>query len=115
LVPVVNLTSGLAGPMLMIGLLLLFFMKSPFGWWLALAGVVGFGFAVLFHLVTLPVEFDASARAIRILEQSGIVAEDEMPGVRKTLYAAGFTYVASALVALSQMIYYLMLLLGNRE
>ena len=72
--------------------------------------------AVLFHLVTLPVEFDASNRAIRILESSGIVATDEMVGVRKTLYAAGLTYLAAALVAVVQLVYWLLrlgLLGGN--
>ena len=111
LVPVVQLGSSLAMPMIMVGILLLILLKASFGLWIAMAGVVAFGLAVVFHLVTLPVEFDASARAIRILESSGIVAEDEMPGVRKTLYAAGFTYVASALVALSQLAYFVMVIL----
>lgn len=115
MVPVVNIGSQLAGPLILVGLLMMVFMQSQFGQWIALAGVVGFGLAVIFHLVTLPVEFDASARAIRILEQSGIVATEEMPGVRKTLFAAGFTYVASALVALVQMLYFLIMILGARQ
>jgi Zn-dependent membrane protease YugP len=63
------------------------------------------------------VEFDASNRAIRILESSGIVAPDEMVGVRKTLYAAGFTYVAAALVAVVELLYWLMRLgvLGGND
>ena len=86
LVPVVGVTSQLAIPLVFLGL----FMQSMGLAWL---GVIAFSAVVLFHLVTLPVEFDASARAIRILEGSGIVAADEMTGVRKTLYAAGFTYL----------------------
>lgn len=70
---------------------------------------------LLFHIVTLPVEYDASFRAMRILEGSGIVATDEMPGVKKTLYAAGFTYVAATLVALAHLAYYVMLLAGNDD
>ncbi|PIE22740.1 MAG: hypothetical protein CSA62_11125 [Planctomycetota bacterium] len=111
LVPVVQIGSSLATPLIMGGLILLVLTKASFGLYIAMFGVIAFALAVLFHFVTLPVEFDASARAIRILEQSGIVAEDEMPGVRKTLYAAGFTYVASALVALAQLAYFLMLIL----
>jgi len=85
---------------------------TPLSYYAILIGVVGFALAVLFHFVTLPVEFDASNRAIKILEGSGLVSEEEMPGVRKTLYAAGFTYVASALVALSQLLYYVMILMS---
>ncbi len=101
MVPAVQLGSSLALPMLMFG----FFLHiGPLAW----LGVIAFSFAVLFHLVTLPVEFDASNRAIKILESSGIVASDEMVGVRKTLYAAGFTYVAAALVAVVELLYWLM-------
>lgn len=103
LVPVTRFASGLAIPMLIAGALL----HATGLIWL---GVIGFSFAVLFHVVTLPVEFDASARAIRILEQSGIVQPDEMGGVRKTLYAAGFTYLAGALVALFELLHWLSLL-----
>ena len=100
MVPVVQFGDTLAFPMILGGL----FLHMP---GLALVGVILFSLAVLFHFVTLPVEFDASNRAIRILEGSGIVATDEMPGVRKTLYAAGFTYVAAALVAVAQLFYWL--------
>ena len=99
-VPIVNLSSSLAIPLIFLGM----FLGMP---GLATVGIIAFSFAVLFHLVTLPVEFDASNRAIKILEGSGIVASDEMAGVRKTLYAAGFTYVASALVAVVQLLYFL--------
>ena len=99
MVPAVSLGSSLALPMLILGVMLNFMG-------LALLGVIAFSLAVLFHLVTLPVEFDASNRAIRILEGSGIVASDEMEGVRKTLFAAGFTYVAASLVAVTQLLYW---------
>jgi hypothetical protein len=110
MVPAVQLGDTLAFPMIIGGL----FFHLP---GLALLGVIAFSLAVLFHLVTLPVEFDASNRAIRILEGSGIVAADEMPGVRKTLFAAGFTYVAAALVAVAQLLYWLaqLGLLGGDE
>ena len=63
-------------------------------------------------------EFDASRRAFAVLSSSGIVAADEMPGVRKTLYAAGFTYIAGALTAIATLVYYILqtgVLGGNRE
>ncbi len=114
MVPVVSLGSNLAMPLIMLGMVLLFLTRhmTPLSYYAILIGVVGFALAVLFHFVTLPVEFDASNRAIKILEGSGLVSEEEMPGVRKTLYAAGFTYVASALVALSQLLYYVMILMS---
>jgi len=107
MVPAVSIGSQLAFPMILAGL----FIKALTG--LAWLGVILFSLAVVFHIVTLPVEFDASRRAIRILEGSTIVAADEMPGVRKTLYAAGFTYVASMLVAAAQLMYWVMLLSGS--
>ena len=100
IVPAVNITSQLAMPMFLAGI---FFQFSN----LILIAIACFAVVVLFHLVTLPVEFDASARAIRILGSTGIVTADELPGVRKTLYAAGFTYVASALAAVAQLLYFL--------
>jgi Zn-dependent membrane protease YugP len=111
LVPVVNIASQLAIPLIFLGI---FIQVMGLAW----LGVIAFGAVVLFHLVTLPVEFDASNRAIRILEGSGIAAADEMVGVRKTLYAAGFTYLAAALTAVAQFLYFLMrsgVLGGSRE
>ncbi|MEM7200079.1 MAG: zinc metallopeptidase [Planctomycetota bacterium] len=110
LVPIVQLSGGMAMPLFLIGIVL-----HASG--LVLLGIVAFSIAVLFHLVTLPVEFDASNRAIKILEGSGIAAADEMVGVRKTLYAAGFTYVASTLVALGTLLYFLLRsgFLGGRD
>ena len=122
LVPVVNLGSMAAFPLIMAGV---FFSGAtrvgpdgvPHYNWLVWLGIVLFAASVAFHLVTLPVEFDASNRAIRILERSGIVAPDEMPGVRKTLFAAGFTYVAAALAAAMELIYLLwrLGLLGGQD
>ncbi len=99
LVPIVNITSGAAIPLIFLGA---FLHMSGLAW----AGVIAFAAVVLFHLVTLPVEFDASNRAIKILAGSGIVAQDEMVGVRKTLYAAGFTYLAAALASVAQLLYF---------
>jgi Zn-dependent membrane protease YugP len=110
LVPVVNLISTLAMPMFLAGI---FFAMVN----LALVAVILYAATTLFHLVTLPVEYDASARAIRILDGSGMVTADEMVGVRKVLYAAGFTYLAATLVSLAELIYWLLRsgVLGGRD
>lgn len=68
------------------------------------AGILLFSLAVLFTLVTLPVEFDASARAVKLLQAHGIVSESELPGVKKVLNAAALTYVGAAVMALTQLL-----------
>lgn len=71
------------------------------------AGVVLFSAFVLFTLVTLPVEFNASSRAVAVLEQSGMIARDEVDGTRAVLNAAALTYVAAAISAIMQLLYFL--------
>jgi Zn-dependent membrane protease YugP len=85
---------------------------------LTMVGIVLFSLAVLFTLVTLPVEFDASRRAIVALEQLNIIAPSEVPGAAAVLKAAALTYVAAAITAILQLLYFLMragLLGGRRE
>lgn len=107
LVPMANLGST-AGPYLaMFGLIL----SMPF---LLNLGIILFGFAVLFYIVTLPVEFNASNRAIRVLEEQGMMTEEEITGARKVLSAAALTYIASALLAFASMLR-LILLSRNRN
>lgn len=77
-------------------------------------GILFFAGAVLFHLVTLPVEFNASARAIKILSSGGYLAPDETDGARRVLSAAAWTYVAAAMMALLQLVR-LILLRGARD
>jgi hypothetical protein len=107
LVPVVNFTSWL-GPIL--------FML---GWWLSLRpiawlGVIAFGGAALFALVTLPVEINASQRGLRMLEQSGIlISQAEKRKARRVLTAAALTYVAALAQAVSTLLYYVFLLGGG--
>jgi len=78
---------------------------------------IGYGLMMLFNLVTLPVEFDASNRAKRVLGEMGFIGTDEeMAGVRKTLDAAGWTYVAAFVTSLAWTLYYLLpLLTGGRS
>ncbi len=84
---------------------------------LAVLGVVLFGFAVLFSLITLPVEFDASRRALAALEDGRILVGEELTGARAVLRAAASTYVAAALMAIAQLVYFLLRsgLLGGRQ
>jgi Zn-dependent membrane protease YugP len=82
---------------------------------IAWVGVILFGIAVLFTLVTLPVEFDASKRAKALLGSSGILIGEEINGVDKVLDAAALTYVAAAVSAIGQLLYYVLLLTGGRS
>ena len=78
-------------------------------------GIILFAFVVLFQLVTLPVEFNASSRAIRTLDEQGVLGSDEIPAARKTLNAAAMTYVASLAVSATQLLRLLLLSRRNRR
>lgn len=110
LVPVTQIGSWLAWPLLLLGFILgaLSLVKL---------GIVLFSAAVLLQLVTLPVEFDASRRAVAILGQQGILTQTELAGTRSVLNAAALTYVAAAAAAVLQLLYFLMRagLLGGRR
>ena len=110
IVPVANLGSTLAWPLILIGL---FFTRNT-GAVLINLGIICFSFAVIFQLVTLPVEFNASARALRILGEQGILSDSELPYTKKVLKAAALTYVASAAAAILQLLR-LVLLFGGRD
>ncbi len=110
IVPVANIGSALAWPLILIGL----FFTSSTGTFLINLGILFFSFAVLFQLVTLPVEFNASGRALQMLEQQGILGESELPATKKVLKAAALTYVASAAAAILQLLR-LVLLFGGRN
>lgn len=116
LVPAASFGSSLAPMIFMAGLLLdMFTGNSGLGYYIALLGVILFGAAVFFTLVTLPVEFDASKRAKKLLVSNGILFEDEMTGVNKVLDAAALTYVAAAVAAIGQLLYYVAILAGRRD
>ena len=78
-------------------------------------GIACFGFSLVFQLVTLPVEFNASRRAIRTIEEAGLLTEEEQRGARKTLTAAAMTYVAATAVALAQLLRLILLFGGRRR
>ncbi len=104
LVPIVNLTSMASWPMAIIGIMLLSSGNYEIGNLLFNIGVMFFGGVVLFHLVTLPVELNASSRALNQMIELGIVNEDERRGAKKVLSAAAMTYIAALATALANMI-----------
>lgn len=110
LVPVANLGSTIAWPLILLGLL---FTGESSALFLNL-GILAFSLAVLFQIVTLPVEFNASKRAIRILGSSGIMYPEEVQDTKKVLSAAALTYVAGAAASILQLLR-IVLLAGRRR
>ena len=107
IVPVANIGSTLSWPLFLAGLI---FSIRP----LLTVGIILFTFAVLFQLVTLPVEFNASSRALKMLGSSGILGADEVKGARKVLTAAALTYVAALASSILQLLR-LIILAGGRD
>ena len=111
LVPIANFGQTISWPLILIGFLLNGSVSQMFLY----AGVILFSAAVLFQLVTLPVEFNASSRALRLLQDNGILASDEIGKTRKVLSAAALTYVAGAIGAILQLLRLLILIGGRRR
>ncbi|MBQ8540011.1 MAG: zinc metallopeptidase [Clostridia bacterium] len=103
LVPVANLGSKLSIPLIILGLVLMG-AESVFGSTMVYAGILLFSMAVLFQVVTLPVEFDASNRAIKVLGEGGYLYDEEVKSVKKVLSAAAMTYVAAAATSIAQLL-----------
>lgn len=108
IVPVANFASSASFPILLIG----FIFTNPN---LIFLGIILFSAVVLFHLVTLPVELNASRRAVLQLSQSGLVSSQEVPMVKKVLGAAALTYLAAALSAIANLLYYLLIFMGSSD
>lgn len=111
LVPVANIGSFSAWPLIIVGL----FMNGQTAALFINLGILLFSAAVLFQLVTLPVEFNASGRAVKVLESSGMLYPDEVSSVKKVLGAAALTYVASAAAMILQLLRLLILTGGRRR
>ena len=105
-VPVASIGSKIYWPVILLGLILGHMQ-------LAQIGVLLFSFIVLFQLITLPVEFDASGRALRVLEDDGILAGDELDGAKRVLRAAALTYVAALFSSVLQLLRLMMLTRGG--
>ena len=113
IIPVTNFGSRLAMPLILLGVLLSAFMEASYS--LVYLGIACFGLSLVFQLVTLPVEFNASRRAMQAIEQVNILTDEEQKGARKTLTAAALTYVAATAVALSQLLRLLVIFGGRRR
>ncbi|WP_141827921.1 zinc metallopeptidase [Clostridium sp. KNHs216] len=109
LVPITNFGSRLAVPLIIVGL----FLPVQYDFVVNL-GIALYSFAVLFQLATLPVEFNASFRAIRALDEAGILYPDELEGAKKVLRAAAMTYLAASFTAIMSLLR-LLVLAGNRR
>lgn len=108
IVPAVNISSNLSWVIFILGMI----MGS---YYLVNIGIYLFGAVVIFQLVTLPVEFNASRRALKLLKSNGILYEDEISGARSVLSAAAMTYVAAALMAIAQFIRLIIISNNNRN
>ncbi len=113
IIPVTNFGSKLAMPLILLGILLSAFADMSYG--LVYAGIACFGLSLVFQLITLPVEFNASRRAMTAIEEVNLLTDEEQRGARKTLRAAAMTYVAATAVALAQLLRLILLFGGGRR
>ena len=110
IIPITNFGSKLAMPLILLGIL--FSALGTISYSLIYAGIACFSLSLIFQLITLPVEFNASKRALQSIENCGILNREEITGAKKTLRAAALTYVAAVAVSLAQLIR-LILLFGS--
>ena len=113
IIPVTNIGSRLAIPLIILGILLTSLASAPEFLVIAYIGVACYGLCTLFQLVTLPTEFDASRRALRCIESYGILGSEEIGGARRVLTAAAMTYVAALAVSLMQLLRLFLMVSGN--
>lgn len=111
IIPVTNIGSHLAMPLILLGIILSAFFE--YSYTLVYVGIGCFGLSLLFQLLTLPVEFNASNRALRAIEEGNILTDDEQIGAKKVLRAAAMTYVAATAVALVQLLRLILLFGGG--
>lgn len=112
IIPITNIGSRLAMPLILIGIL--FSALGNYSYTLVYLGIACFSLSLIFQLVTLPVEFNASRRALQVIRDADILTTEELKGARKTLSAAAMTYVAAVAVAAAQLLR-LVLLFGGRR
>lgn len=113
IIPLTNFGSKIAMPLILAGILMTFL--GSFSDTLVYLGIAAFGMSLVFQIVTLPVEFNASRRAMAAIEQSNLLTAEEQRGARKTLKAAALTYVAATAVALAQLLRLILLFAGRRR
>jgi Zn-dependent membrane protease YugP len=115
MVPVVNISSNMSQWLIMGGLILGFASKSSIGFYVAVAGLILMAIATTFSFVTLPVEYDASNRALAWLKNKNMVSQQEYAGAEDSLKWAARTYVVAALGALASLLYWAFQILGSRD
>ena len=113
IIPATNIGSKLAMPLIIIGLIMSYYAKDLV--MVAYAGVILFAVCVAFQIITLPVEFNASHRALLAIEGQGMLTGEELEGSRRVLHAAALTYVAALAVSLAQLLRFLLLVNGSRR
>lgn len=115
LVPVTNFGSRFGLIIAFLGYFLAYLANSEIGFYVIVVGLALYGLVSVFQLVTLPVEFNASRRALRVIEETGMLVDDEYNGAKKVLSAAAMTYVAALATSLMNLLYYALRLLGNNR
>ncbi|NAS31299.1 hypothetical protein GTQ40_09980 [Flavobacteriaceae bacterium R38] len=113
LVPIVSVASGMSTWVIFGGIVL--GLSSGFGYWVAIAGLIMFAFGTLFSFVTLPVEYDASNRALAWLKNKNMVSQEEYKGAEDSLKWAARTYVVAAIGSLATLLYFALRVLGSRD
>ena len=113
LVPVVSVSSGMSQWLIIGGLILGAAAGAGFGWWIAVLGLALMGFATLFSFITLPVEYDASNRALAWLQNKHMVSQEEYKGAEDALKWAARTYLVAAIGALASLLYWAFQILGR--
>ena len=113
IIPLTNFGSKIAMPLILAGIL--FSAMGAFSDTLVTLGIAAFGLSLVFQLITLPVEFNASRRAMQAIEQVNLLTEEEQRGAKKTLKAAALTYVAATAVALAQLLRLIAIFGGRRR
>lgn len=113
IIPITNIGSRLAMPLILLGIL--FSALGNYSYTLVYLGIACFSLSLIFQLVTLPVEFNASRRALRVIQDADILNSEELKGARKTLSAAAMTYVAAVAVSAAQLLRLILLFGGRRR
>ena len=113
IIPITNFGSKIAMPLILIGILLS--ALGDISYTFVYLGIAAFSLSLVFQLITLPVEFNASRRAMQAIESANILTEEEQRGARKTLTAAAMTYVAATAVSLAQLLRLIMIFGGRRR
>ena len=113
IIPITNIGSKLAMPLILIGIL--FNTLAAFSYAMIYMGIACFALSLVFQLITLPVEFNASRRAISTIDEAGLLTDEEQIGAKKTLRAAAMTYVAAVAVSLAQILRLILMFGGRRR